>query len=349
MSFIWPWMLATLALVPLGIAAYVLIGRRRRARFAGAGNAVLAARTPSRGRRLLGALPGAMTVVALTIIVISLARPEAILSVPRPEGTVILTLDVSGSMAADDVQPSRLEVAKAMAREFVATRPEGVVIGVVAFGDAGLTVQLPTRDAATLERAIARLSPTFGTSLGEGIIAALDVIARQAEGTPPETYSSLPSPDPAPREGSAVEPGSRAETAIVLFSDGENTAPPEPAEAAQAAAERGIRIHTVGLGTAEGTTLELEDFVVHTSLDEPLLQDLAARTAGTYMALDPDAADAAPDDLPTLDVASLYDGLGSAMVTRPEHLEVTSLVAGTGVVLLITAVVLSLLLAGRLP
>jgi Ca-activated chloride channel family protein len=288
-------------------------------------------------------VPAALAIAALGLIVLSLARPEAVISVPRLEGTLVLTIDVSASMSAEDVEPSRLELAKAVARQLVAERPDGVVMGIVAFGDSGLSVQVPTSDSSRLERAIGRLQPTYGTSLGEGILAALDTIARLDTGTPAQTYSSLeadPSLAPEP-----VEPGSRATTAIVLLSDGENTAPPEPLEAARAAAERGIRIHSVGLGTAAGTTLDLGGFTVHTQLDEALLRYLADSTAGAYLEPDPEAVDVSD----AIAVSTLYDQLGRDLVSRDERLEVTSLVAGGGVALLVAAVAISLIFSGRLP
>lgn len=336
-------MLAALLLLPLGIAVYVAIGRRRRARLGAMGGAALAGSRRTRARRVGEVVPAGLTTCALLLIVVSLARPEAVVSVPRLEGTLILTVDVSGSMAADDVEPSRLELAKTIARELVAQRPDGVVMGIVAFGDSGLAVQVPTRDDATLERAIERLAPTFGTSLGEGILAALDTIARQDVGTPLEYYSDLeaaPSSEPEP-----VLPGSRGSAAIVLLSDGENTAPPEPADVAVAAAERGIRIHSVALGTTAGTTLDLDGFSVHTRLDEGLLRHISEVTAGQLLLPDPEAVD--PVD--AIDPGSVYGTLGSDLVAREEHLEVTSLLAGSGIALLVAAAMLSLLLSGRLP
>ena len=343
MSFIWPWMLVALAFLPVGIAAYVIIGRRRRGRIAALERAWLGAGRVTRGRRIREAAPSVLAVVALAIIIVSLARPEAVLSLPRAEGTIILTVDVSGSMAADDVEPTRLEVAKAVARRFVEERPDGVIIGVVAFGDSGLSVQVPTTDQSALQRAIERLDPSFGTSLGEGILAALDTIARLGEGTPAEYYSDLepdPSLPPAP-----IEPGARASTAIVLLTDGENTAPPEPADVAQAAADRGIRIHSVGVGTTAGTTLDLDGFLVHTGLDEGLLEHIAGVTAGQYFPLDPEAEDLAD----AVDLSAVYEELTATLVARDEHLEVTSLVAGSGVLLLVVAAAISLAVTGRLP
>jgi Ca-activated chloride channel family protein len=343
MSFIWPWMLAALILVPIGVVAYVLIGRRRRRHLGPVLGRTQASAGGRRGARAREAVPAALTIAALGLIVLSLARPEAVISVPRPEGTLILTIDVSASMGADDVAPSRLELAKQVARQLVAERPDGVVMGIIAFGDSGLSVQVPTSDGARLERAIGRLHPTYGTSLGEGILAALDTIARLDTGTPAQVYSSLeaePSLAPEP-----VEPGSRHMTAIVLLSDGENTAPPEPVEVAQEAADRGIRIHSVGLGTTAGTTLDLDGFSVHTRLDDALLQHIADATAGEYLRPDPEAA----EDGDPIDVSALYDGLGRDLVSREERLEVTSLVAGGGVALLVVAVAVSLIMSARLP
>jgi Ca-activated chloride channel family protein len=343
MSFIWPWMLTALLLVPLGIAAYVAIGRRRRAHLAISSHRARPFSPPSRAGRIAGIVSPALTICALVLIVLSLARPQAVISVPRLEGTVILAIDVSASMAADDVQPSRLELAKAIARELVEQRPAGVVMGIVAFGDSGLSVQVPTRDGTALERAIGRLAPSFGTSLGEGVLAALDTIARQEAGTPVEYYSDLdPAPSVAPEP---VAPGSRDTTAVVLLSDGENTAPPEPAEVAVAAAQRGVPIHTVALGTTAGTTLDLDGFSVHTRLDEALLRRVAEVTAGRYLVPDPDVME--PGE--AIDPDDVYGTLRSELVSRDEHLEVTSVVAGSGIALLVAAVTLSLLLRGRLP
>ena len=193
----------------------------------------------------------------------------------------MLLFDVSGSMAADDVTPSRMEAAKAAARSIVDARPEGVVIGVVAFSDAGLAVQEPTSDQAAVLAAVERMVPSRGTSLGAGILATLAALDKARATTPPDYYSNRspePSATPAP-----VPPGSDASTVIVVLSDGENTERPDPQEAAAAAANRGIRVITLGVGTAEGTTLDLDGFRVQTRLDEGALQAIADRTDGTYL------------------------------------------------------------------
>jgi Ca-activated chloride channel family protein len=274
-------------------------------------------------------------IVAFVCFAIALARPQATLSLPHVEGTLILTFDVSGSMAADDVDPSRMEVAKAAAKAIVDRQPPGVVIGVVAFSDAGLTVQPPTAEAGTVLQTISRLGPTHGTSVGEGILAALDAIQQAETDTPAGYYSNrsaAPSDTPAP-----VAPGSHDAAAVVLFSDGENNEQPDPVAAAAIAANRGIRIVTIGVGTVGGTTLDLDGFRVQTALDEGTLKQVAALTSGTY------------EPATHLDAAGVYDQLSRHLVTRDEALELTAPVAGIGLLLLIGGVALSLARTGRLP
>ena len=240
-------------------------------------------------------------------------------------------------MGATDGTPSRMDEAKAAAKAIVDRQPPGVVIGVVAFSDAGLTVQPPTSDAAKVQAAIDRMVPTRGTSLGGGIMASLDAIAKAASGTPSDYYSNLsPAPSASPQ---AVAPGSDASTIIVLFSDGENTTTPDPTSAAQAAADRGIRIVTIGVGTAAGATLDLAGFKVQSSLDEAALRQIADTTKGAYYPGSDSGAAA----------TAVYDELGQQLVVRSEPLEVTALVAGLGLLLIAAGGALSLARTGRLP
>ena len=333
MTFLWPPALLAIALVPLGMLAARRIDDRRRRRLAGLGGLGRAAVSP--GGRGVDRLAKACVVVAFVAFGVALARPQATVSVPRVEGTVVLTFDVSGSMAADDVAPTRMESAKAAAKTLVERRPAGVVIGVVAFSDGGLAVQTPTDETARVVAAIDRLAPSRGTSVGQGILATLGAIERAETDTPSSYYSNRsapPSEAPAP-----VAPGSHEAAAIVLFSDGENNERPDPLSAAQAAADRGIRIVTVGIGTTAGTTLDLDGFRVQTRLEEDALRQVADLTAGTYRP----AAE--------LDPAAVYDGLARNLVARDEAIEVTALVAGAGLILLTAGVLLSLVRLGRLP
>jgi Ca-activated chloride channel family protein len=332
MTFLWPIALLSVVLVPLGILVARRIDERRRRRLGGLGGL---GQVVGRAPRAADRLTSACVVAAFVLFGVALARPQATVSVPRIEGTVVLTFDVSGSMAADDVTPTRMEQAKAAAKAIVEDRPAGVVVGVVAFSDGGLAVQTPTDDNARVFQAIDRLAPSRGTSVGQGILATLAAIERAESDTPSSYYSSrsaAPSEAPPP-----VAPGSHAAAAIVLFSDGENNEQPDPATAAQAAADRGIRIVTVGLGTTAGATLDLDGFRVQTRLDEAALQHVADLTAGTYRP----AAE--------LDAATVYDGLARNLVARDEGLELTAVVAALGLLLLLVGAVGSLARSGRLP
>jgi len=336
MTFLWPPLLLSLALIPLGLLLLRRIEGGRRHRVEALAGLSGAAALPA--PRIRDRVAGALMLAAFVLLCLALARPQATVSLPRYEGTVMLTFDVSGSMAADDVAPSRLEQAKAVARAFAADQRAGVLIGVVAFSDGGLTVQVPTSDPRVVERAIDRLIPSLGTSLGQGMRAALDAIAT-VEAEVPASYYSNRSPAPEATPEVPIEPGSHDSAAIVLLTDGENTTDPEPLEVARAAAAGGIRVHTVGVGTAAGTVLELDGFSVHTRLDVAMLDEVARVTAGTYHP--------AADAIDSLDL--VYDELGRRLTLREESIEITALVGGAGLVLLTVAGCLSLLLRGRLP
>ena len=335
MTFQWPILLVAVALVPLGLLATRRIDDRRRRRLAGLGGLGRTTGGPARDRGRTSRVASLLVAFAFVLLAVALARPQASVSLPRIEGTLMLTFDVSASMAADDVAPTRMEVAKAAATKIVEGQPAGVVVGVVAFSDAGLAVQTPTSDQATVLAAIRRLAPSRGTSLGQGILAALGAIAQAESDTPASYYSNRsaePTATPAP-----VAPGSHDAAAIVLFSDGENNQRPDPMSAAQTAADLGIRIVTVGVGTAAGTTLDLDGFRVQSALDEAGLRQVSDLTAGTYQAAD------------AVNPAAVYDQLARHLVVRDEALELTALVAAAGLAILLGATVLSLARTGRLP
>jgi Ca-activated chloride channel family protein len=334
MSFIWPVMLVALLVVPLLIALYLrLQGQRRQAaRHANLGFAPQAA-----GRRL-GArrhIPPALFLLALTVLIVALARPQMELSLPKLEGTVVLVFDVSGSMAADDLKPTRMDAAKVAAREFVKRQPPTIQIGVVAFSDGGLSVQAPTNEQDTLLAAINRLTPQRGTSVGQGILAALKTIDA-LKGLPTNYYSNrTPTPTPTP---TPMPKGTFTSAAIVLLTDGENNENPDPLAVAQAAADRGVRIYTIGIGSAAGTTLHINGFTVHTRLNEPALQQIAQLTEGAYYNV------ANQDDL-----RRVYDTLDFQWVVKSEKTEVTALFAMAGILLMLTGGAFSLLWFSRLP
>ena len=241
MTFIWPVMLFSLVLIPLFIAAYLLMQKRRQkltANYSSLGFESGAKGGQPGARRHI---PVVFFFLGLMILAIALARPQAVVALPKQERTVILAFDVSGSMAADDIKPTRMQAAQVAARDFVKRQPLFVQTGVVAFSDTGLSVQVPTNDPNAVLAAINRLAPQSGTSLGQGILASLNAIATgNSAGQPGEIYSNLlltPTPTPTPMPHGTYTPA-----VIILLSDGENNENPDPLAAAQTAADRGVRI-----------------------------------------------------------------------------------------------------------
>ena len=335
MTFLWPPMLLAVALVPLGALLYLALGRRRRRRVA-AGGLGLERAAVRRPLGLRGRIPPALFLTGFAVMAVGLARPQTVLDLPREEGTVMLAFDVSGSMAATDLAPTRMDAAKAATTDFVQNQPSSVVIGVVAFSDAGVSVQTPTDDQGAVLAAINRLAPQRGTSLGQGIQASLDAIAAVSAPQAVGYYTTqTPAPTPAP---TPVPAGTYSPAVIVLLTDGENNENPDPIAAAQAAADQGIRIDTVGIGSPAGTTLDVNGFKVHTQLNEALLQQISQATGGTYYNAQNEQ-----------DLRSIYDTLDTQLVVKPESIEVTSLFAGAGIVLLVAGGLTSLLWLGRLP
>ena len=338
MSFIWPPLLATLLLVPIGLLLFAYLDVRRRRRLAKYGGSGLA-QTVTRRTGIRGRIPAVLLVLGLVAISLAMARPQAVVSLPRQEGTVILAFDVSASMAATDLQPTRIAAAKAAAKDFVAKQPTSIDIGVVAFSDSGIQVQQPTNDQASVISAIDRLTPERGTSVAEGILASLRVIAVAEAGPYANNYYSNASPAPPPTPTTTPVPaGTHAPAAIVLLSDGENNESPDPMAAAQAAANQGVRIYTVGLGSAAGSTVTVNGFQLHTQLDEATLQQISQVTDGTYY----NATDAQQ-------LLSIYDNLDTGLVLAPQMTEITSIFAGAGLLLLIAGALTSLYWLGRLP
>ena len=339
MSFIWPPMLLSLALIPIGVLLYRFLDRQRRRRLAAYGGP--GAQGTSRRPGFRSRVPAGLLLLGLVVMSVALARPQAVVSLPRQEGTVILAFDVSASMAATDLAPTRIAAAKVAAKDFVARQPSSITIGVVAFSDSGVSVQAPTNDQATVLAAIDRLTPQRGTSVAQGILASLKVIATAQAGPFSGDYYTNQTPGPAPTPAPTPTPvpvGVHAPAVIVLLSDGENNENPDPAAAAQAAADQGVRIYTVGIGSAAGTTVNVSGFQVFTQLDEATLQSISETTGGTYYA----ASDAQQ-------LRSVYDNIDTQVVLQPQMTEITSLLAGVSLLLLVAGAMTSLLWLGRLP
>lgn len=338
MTFIWPTLLLTLFCVPLLVLLYFRLQARRRTFAANYGSMGLIHDARGSGMGVRRHVPAFVFLAGISILLCSLARPQATVSVPKIEGTVILTFDVSGSMVANDLQPTRMEAAKAAAKQFVEKQPTGISIGVVAFSDGGISVQAPTDNREETLATIERLVPRRGTSIGNGILVALNTIAVDA-GDAPILKSSGPSSSPSTDAAPVPAPqGWYPSAIIVLLTDGENNQTPDPAMAADLAADLGVRVYTVGIGSAAGTTIEVEGFTVHTSLDEPMLQYIASTTGGAYY----NAGDEEQ-------LRKIYNDLKPKLSIKPEDMELTSIFAGLGMIVFLFAGMLSLLWFGHVP
>ena len=333
MYFIWSPLLYMLLLVPLVIFLYLRIQRRRREIAARFGSLGVASNSSARVRKNL---PAYLFLTGIVILFLSLARPQAVISLPKVEGTVILTFDVSGSMSADDLKPTRMEAAKAAARDFVENQPSSVLIGIVAFSDGGISVLAPTDDRGETIAAIDRLVPRRGTAIANGIFVSLNTIAVNA-GDPP--FLTTVAADPSQPTIDSAPQGWYPSSAIVLLTDGENTqTPPDPVAAADLAADLGVRVYTVGVGSPEGAIVTVEGFTVHSQLNEPLLQYIAATTGGAYYNAGNEQQ-----------LRQIYNDLEPKLSIRTEEMEVTSIFAGIGSLLFLIGGAISILWFGRVP
>ncbi len=328
MSLASPWMLLSLVLVPLLVLGYTRLVRRRARRAERlATEGLVPTSAAGRGSRWRRHVPFALFAAALAVVCVALARPTMSLALPQREGTVILAFDVSNSMLAKDLEPSRIEAAKVAATAFAKRQPRTIRIGVVAFGESAITVLRPTDVQEEVLAAIRRLSPGGGTSLGQGLYASLSAIA----GKPLQIDASELESD-----GGEVDIGFYGSSAIVLLSDGENTSEPDPLQIAEVASSAGVPVHAVGIGTPEGTVIEVDGFSVATALDEQLLTQVAEVTDGTYNL----AGDAA-----TLE--RIYESVDLELTRVERRHEVTALLAAGGGVLLALGSFLSIAWFGR--
>jgi Ca-activated chloride channel homolog len=264
MSFADPALLAVGLLVAAALAwAAVVAARRRSAALAAAGVAA-AGRDRGRGR----AAGVWCTIAGVAVLAIAVAGPAASVPVSHASGTVILAMDVSGSMAATDVPPDRLGAAKQAAVSFINAQPPSVDIGVVAFQQGGLEAALPTADHSTVTAAVRRLAPAGGTSLGDAILASLSAI----------THKTVV----LGRNGSVPAIGYWPSATIVLFSDGQDASGADTSAATAVAQRAGVHIDTVGVGTAAGTTVDVDGFHLFTALDEATLKSISEATGGAY-------------------------------------------------------------------
>jgi Ca-activated chloride channel family protein len=344
MTFIWPSALLLLVVVA-GLAALYVLAQRRRNRYAlRYANLSLVREAIGKGPGWRRHVPPVLFILALAFMTIAVARPQAVVAVPSQEGTVILAIDVSGSMLAEDMKPNRMEAAKAAARAFVDKQSESVKIGVVSFsGDASI-VQSPTTDKTLVIAAINRLRPQRATAIGRAILVSLDAI-EESQGSEADLPSSIlqqGQPGATPRPSASPVPvylaGQHSSASIVLMSDGQNNQFPPPLDVIDQAVSRGVRVYTIGLGSAAGAIVRLQGRAVRTALDETTLRKIAEVTDAQYFNANTEA-----------DLRTVYENLTTQLVVRNEKTELTAYATLAAAILAVFAGAFSLLWFNRLP
>ena len=358
----WVWAVAILLLlllvvVPALVAIYIWMMRRRRRFAVRYSNLALVRAAMTQQSLLRRYLPLALFLLALVSLVMALARPVSIVSVPSNQSAIILTMDVSGSMCSTDIPPNRLKAAEDAALLFIQSQPAGTQIGIVAFAGFAQLVQPPTTDQEVLQDVIENLTTARRTAIGSGILKALDAIAE----VDPSVAPSIP-PGGTNRAAGAVAgiaptpvmKGAYAPDIIVLLTDGASNAGIEPVEAAQQAADRGVRVYTIGFGTANGGSMDCSQFGGNAQfgggfggggfnggggggggrfrrgIDEDTLKQVADMTGGKYY-----SAESAGE------LDEVFRSLPTNLITRHETTEISFIFAALGALLLAGAIGLS--------
>jgi len=341
-SFQWPELLWSLAVLPLLALFYAWLQRRRKRLALKYANLSLVREAMARGAGWRRHVPPVLLLAAIALMIVATARPEGEMLLPTRQETVILAIDVSGSMKATDVLPTRLAAAQEAARAFVNELPRTTKVGIVAFAGTASLVQPPTNAKEELLAAIDRFQLQRGTAVGSGILVSLKTIL-------PDVEFDLRSQNPRPKPDGAralnsdptkerkeppkpVEPGTHETAVIVLLTDGQTTTGPDPVESAKMAAERGVRVYTVGVGTPKGEIIGAEGWSMRVRLDEDALKNISNLTRGEYFY----AGDAA-------DLRKVYEGLSTRFSFEKKAIEVTAVFAAAAAVLTILAAALSVL------
>jgi Ca-activated chloride channel family protein len=342
-NFLWPEFLWLLLLLPILVLWYWwLLGRRRKmaASFSSLSIIKQAAASQATWRRHI---PPTIFLVALGAMLLSAARPMAVITLPSNQKTIILAMDVSGSMRATDVQPTRIIAAQAAAKKFLTDLPREVKVGIVAFAGAAQVAQYPTLNREDLIQAIDRFQLQRGTATGNAIVISLATIFPDAGitleqmGAPRMAARPLGEPEKPKKEHTPVPPGSYNSAAVIMLTDGQRTTGVDPMDAAKMAAERGIRVYTVGIGTVDGETVGFEGWSMRVKLDEQTLKAVADRTAANYFY----AGNAA-------DLTKVYEKLSSRISTETKETEISGLLALLAAMLTLISASLSVLWFNRI-
>jgi Ca-activated chloride channel family protein len=345
MTFLWPQLLWILLIVPALVGGYFLLLRRKKRDALRYANLAMVKEAIGARGTFRRHVPPLLFLMALIVLIVAMARPAAVVTLPSQHLTIVLAMDVSGSMRATDVEPNRISAAQAAAKAFVAEQPSNVRIGVVSFAGTAAVVQAPTHNRDDVIAAIDRFQLQRATAIGSGIIVSLATIFPDAG----IDVSSLiygrdtPRGIPLGRERKdekppfkPVAPGSYTSAAIILLTDGQRTTGPDSLDAARMAADRGVRVFTVGIGTRAGETIGFEGWSMRVRLDEETLKAIAKMTHGEYFY----AGTAA-------DLRKVYESLNARFVFEKKEIEISALFAAAAAVLTLVSGMLSLLWFNR--
>jgi Ca-activated chloride channel homolog len=354
MRFLWPSLLWLLLLVPALVGAYLFMLSRRKKSAINYASLMLVRDSIGPGQKIRRHLPPALFLLAMALAIFSLARPTAPIVLPSEHTTLVMAMDVSRSMQASDVEPNRISAAQSAARRFIEELPRNVRLAIVSFAGAAAVVQTPTENRDDLLAALDRFQLQRATATGSGLIMSLAVLfpdlgfdldAITMNPYEPGTPRGAKPLDSGRKGGSndgdksaaapvtPVAPGSYTSGAIILLSDGRRTTGPDPLMAAKMAADRGVRVYTVGFGTKEGSTITSDEgWSFYVRLDEETLKAIAKITGAEYF----HAGSAA-------DLRKVYEGLSAKFSMERKDTEISALFGALSALLIATAAMLSLL------
>ena len=339
-SFLWPEFLWLLMLLPLLVLLYVWLLRRKKKIALRYASLSIVREAMGKGQSFRRHIPPLLFLMSLAAMLVASARPSAVVSLPSQRETIILAMDVSGSMRATDVLPNRLVASQNAAKAFLADLPRSVRVGIVAFAGTAAVVQPPTLSREDLVTAIDKFQLQRGTAIGNGIVVSLSELFPDAgidlasmqygrERTRGTSIDQASKDDKAGKKDFVpVAPGSYTSAAIILLTDGQRTTGVDSLEAAKVAADRGVRVYTVGIGTVDGETIGFEGWSMRVKLDEETLKGIARATQAEYFYAGTAAS-----------LKKVYETLSSRMAVEKKETEISGLIA-------LLAAALALLSAG---
>jgi Ca-activated chloride channel family protein len=345
MQFLWPQFLWLLLALPVLVGLYVLLLRRKKKLAVRYASLSIVKEAMGAGQQIRRHIPPVLFLLALATLILAASRPVAVVTLPSNQQTIILAMDVSGSMRAADVQPNRLVAAQNAAKSFIAELPRHVKVGIVAFAGSAQVAQLPTTNREDLVTAIDRFQLQRATATGNAIVISLATLFPDAgidletmqSGHGRERGLSLDADRKPLKEFTPVAPGSFPSAAIIMLTDGQRTTGVDPLDAAKLAADRGVRVYTVGIGTVDGETIGFEGWSMRVRLDEETLKAIAQKTSAEYF-----YAGTAQD------LKKVYETLSSKLTVEKKETEISALFAMAAAALVLLSAGLSLVWFNRI-